>query len=185
MFKRFSWLGAVCLCLVGCRSVPPPRVDSQTDEVQASRSNANLKTNVAVHLPRHPYAFTLCQKLNPVWWFGNADEPAPPDWYRPGKRARTLMWHLRNSCHNFTWYVIGIADKPFIRVGKYPARVSNPNGGWNWAVCEYKQLRLPFVDYDRGRFEFYCGWRNAGNFGMKLNFLQEREKKKVPQGVNK
>ena len=72
---------------------------------------------------------------------------------------------------------MGIEDKPHTRVGRYPAKVANPNGGWNWAVCQYKRLRLPFVDYKRGRFEFYFGWRNGGNFGMKLNFRQGKAKK--------
>jgi hypothetical protein len=108
--------------------------------------------------------------MNPVWWLGNADSPTPPDWYRPGKRSRNFTWHVRNPFHNFTFYVIGIADKPFTRVGRFPGEVSNPNGGWNWAVCRYKWRRLPFIGYNRGRFKFYCGWRGSGNFGMKFNF---------------
>lgn len=54
------------------------------------------------------------QKLNPLWWLGNADDPVPPpDWYRPGRRFRKARRHLRNPLHNFTFYVIGIADKDF------------------------------------------------------------------------
>jgi hypothetical protein len=112
--------------------------------------------------------------MNPVWWFGNADDPVPPPDYRKGKCCRKFMWYMRNPFHNFNHYIIGIGDKPFTRVGRFPDKVANPNGGWNWAVCKYKYLRLPFVDYQRGRFEFYCGWRNGGNFGMKLNFAQKR-----------
>lgn len=84
------------------------------------------------------------------------------------------MWYVRNPYHNFDHYVIGIGDKSFTRVGRFPAQVANPNGGWNWAVCRYRNLRLPFVDYQRGGFEFYLGWRNGGNFGIKLNFAQKR-----------
>jgi len=113
--------------------------------------------------------------MNPVWWFGNADEPVAPDWYRSGKRGRNFMWHLRNPCHNFDFYVIGVADKPFRRGGRYPEAVSNPHGGWNWAVCRYKWLRFPFIAYDRRRFHFYCGWRERGNFGIKLNFSRGKE----------
>ena len=123
-------------------------------------------------MPRQRQPFSTCKKLNPAWWLGNAEEPKAPDWYRPGQCCRDFLWHLRNPCHNFTFYVIGIADKPFTRTGCYPGRASNPHGGWNWATCRYKRLRLPFMDYHRGRFEFYCGWRNGGNFGMKLNFAQ-------------
>lgn len=81
---------------------------------------------------------------------------------------------MRNPFHNFDHYVIGVGDKSFTRVGRFPDQNAKPNGGWNWAVCKYKCLRLPFVDYQRGRFEFYIGWRNGGNFGMKLNFAQKR-----------
>ncbi len=87
------------------------------------------------------------------------------------------MWYMRNPFHNFDHYVIGIADRPFTRVGRFPDQVANPNGGWNWAVCRYRNLRLPFVDCHRGGFEFYFGWRNGGNFGVKLNFAQKRATK--------
>ena len=70
---------------------------------------------------------------------------------------------------------MGIADKRFTRKGRFPAEISNPNGGWNWAVCHYKVLRLPFVDYRRGGFEFYWGWRERGNLGLKLNFAAEKK----------
>jgi hypothetical protein len=113
--------------------------------------------------------------LNPVWWFGNADDPVPPEWYRAGKSCRNFMWHMRNPFHNFDFYVIGIADKSSTRLGPFPRQLSNPNGGWNWAVCRYKWVRLPFVDYQRGRFEFYCGWRTAGNFGFKLNYQRKKK----------
>ncbi|HEY6226544.1 MAG TPA: hypothetical protein VI282_05410 [Verrucomicrobiae bacterium] len=122
--------------------------------------------------------------MNPVWWFENADDPVPPTWYRKGKRCRKFMWSMRNPLHNFDHYVIGIGDKHFTRVGRSPDRVANPNGGWNWAVCRYRNLRLPFVDYQRGRFEFYVGWRNGGNFGAKLNFAQKRSAPKKPNSAS-
>src|SRR5437764_1442673 len=58
-------------------------------------------TNVApvhavVHVPREHQHFTFWQKINPVWWFGNADDPVPPRKYRPGKRTRKFTWYLRN-----------------------------------------------------------------------------------------
>ena len=112
----------------------------------------------------------LGQKLNPVFWFGNLDDPLPPKDYRPHDPHRVGRWYLRNPLHNFDHYVIGISDKEFVRTGRYPGEVFKPGGGWNWAVCKYKCLRLPFISYQHGRFKFYLGWRNAGNFGIKLNF---------------
>jgi len=127
---------------------------------------------VVAHIPKQPHGFSTCQKLNLIWWFRNADEPVAPDWYRPGQWGRNFRYHLRNPCHNFHFYIIGIADKSFMRAGRFPAEVGNPNGGWNWAVCQYKRLRLPFIDFKRGRFEFYSGWRESGAFGLKLNYAQ-------------
>jgi hypothetical protein len=111
-------------------------------------------------------------RLNPIWWLGNADEPRPPEWYRPNARTRTFTWYLRNPFSNFSKYVIGIQDKKSIRSGKYPDKNGNPHGGWNFAVSRRHILILPFIDFKHGRFEFYSGWRERGNFGMKLNLWQ-------------
>jgi hypothetical protein len=50
-------------------------------------------------------------KLDPIWWLENADEPVPPNWYLPDDQHRVLKWHFRNPFHNFNFYVIGVADK--------------------------------------------------------------------------
>ena len=120
----------------------------------------------------NPPAIHFYNKINPLWWFGNIDEPMPPDWYRPGETDRDFLWHLRNPLTNFSNYVIGVADKDTVRSGFYPDRTSNPYGGWLFAVTRRKIVYLPFVDYRRGGFEFYFGWRLHGNFGIKLNFNQ-------------
>jgi hypothetical protein len=109
-------------------------------------------------------------KLNPVWWFGNADEPVAPTWYLPDDPHRETKWNFRNPFHNFNFYVIGVADKTFYRSGRYPKRNSNPNGGWNFAVTRRRAVLLPFASYDRSWCIFYFGWRERGNFGIKLNF---------------
>jgi hypothetical protein len=109
-------------------------------------------------------------KLNPVWWFGNADEPVPPNWYMPDDDHRKTKWYFRNPLHNFTFYVIGIADKKSARSGRYPDVVTNPNGGWNFAISRRRIIFLPFISYERRKFEFYLGWHARGNFGAKINF---------------
>lgn len=110
------------------------------------------------------------RKWNPAFWFGNEDDPDPPEWYRPGDPKRRRKWYFRNPSHNFTFYVMGIADKEFDQTGLHPGEVFNPHGGWNWTVCRYKCRRLPLLSYQRGGFQFYFGWRERGNFGMKLTF---------------
>lgn len=131
------------------------------------------KWHSIVMIPRtNTPAIHFYNRLNPIWWLGNADEPRPPEWYRPNARTRTFTWYLRNPFANFSKYVIGIEDKKSIRSGKYPDKIGNPHGGWNFAVSRRHILILPFIDFKHGRFEFYSGWRQRGNFGMKLNLWQ-------------
>ena len=109
-------------------------------------------------------------KWSPKFWLGNQDDPVPPDDYRPGDRHRVQKWYFRNPTHNLTFYVIGVADKTFRRTGRYPDQVFNPRGGWNWTVCKYKWVRLPFISFGRKSFRFYLGWRERGDFGGRLTF---------------
>jgi hypothetical protein len=117
---------------------------------------------------QEPKPLQTFQKWNPIWWFGNVDDPDPPDWYRPEQPFRRFLWRLRNPLHNFVFYVVGVADKDFTRSGRYPADVFKPSPGWNWAVTRYKWARLPFASFHHGRFKWYAGWRERGNFGFKL-----------------
>lgn len=142
---------------------------------KASVSSGSATTTNAQPAGRH------FQKWNPIWWFGNLDDPMPPDWYRPGSGCRNVLWQLRNPLHNFTFYVIGIADKPFTRTGKFPDAVFAPDGGWNWAVAKHKWVRLPFVSYNGERWRFYLGWRERGNFGGKVNFGKLKTTDSRPQ----
>jgi hypothetical protein len=123
----------------------------------------------------------LYNKINPFWWFGNIDEPRPPEWYRPDGSCRNFMWYMRNPFENFSNYVIGAADKKTVRSGVHPTLIGNPNGGWNFAVTRRRIVYLPFIDYKFHRFEFYFGWRERGNFGMKLNFRQKRPTPPPPE----
>jgi hypothetical protein len=109
-------------------------------------------------------------KLNPVWWLENSDEPVPPAWYLPGDKHRVTKWHFRNPFHNFDFYVIGVADKDFVRSGFYPERNSNPHGGWDFELARRKLALLPFVSYERNWITFYLGWREHGAFGAEMRF---------------
>jgi len=154
----------------GCATTLPSTVKQVPEKRLVVITNAVSGEKVVKHYPN--LKPTACQKLNPLFWFGNIDGPVPPDWYRPDTRMRNFLWHCRNPFHNCFFYIIGISDKEFVIVGRFPGKISNPDGGWNWTVCKYKWLRLPFVSYKRGDFNFYLGWRNKGNFGMKLNFSE-------------
>jgi hypothetical protein len=119
-------------------------------------------------------------KFNPVWWVQNADDPIPPDWYRPDETRRTMKWRFRNPFHNLTFYVIGIADKTHVRYGRYPEKIANPNSGWNFAIARRRIAFLPFLSYHRGKFDFYLGWRPRGNLGAKINFNAVRPPRSKP-----
>ncbi len=119
-----------------------------------------------VHVP----PIRAAQKWNPLWSLGNIDDPKPPDWYRPGKSNRRMMWQMRNPLHNFTHYVIGVTDKDTKRTGRFPTHVFAPAGGWNWAFTRAGFCPLPFVSYAGKYARFYLGWRESGNLGGKINF---------------
>ena len=120
----------------------------------------------------HTPPIRAAQKWNPLWAFGNADDPAPPAWYRPGAKNRATLWRMRNPFHNFTHYIIGVSDKDITRTGKHPGAVFAPGGGWNWAVTRHRWIPLPFVSFDGKRCRFYLGWRESGNFGGKVNLTK-------------
>ncbi|HEU5122811.1 MAG TPA: hypothetical protein VFW05_01970 [Verrucomicrobiae bacterium] len=172
-------LGCLCwtasiLLLTGCRTVGARSgALSKADEKERQGRWHTVEIQPAKNVP---YISTW-QKFNPVWWFGNVDDPVPPTWFRPEEKGRTFKWHLRNPFHNFAFYVIGIADKPHVRSGRFPRRISNPDGGWNFAVARRRIVYLPFVAYNHGRFDFYFGWRTRGNFGGKINFNAKRPPK--------
>lgn len=158
----------------GCSSLHPQRATSTAPSTPVVATaipapSRQVLKNTPSHRPSH------WRKWNPVFWFGNLDDPAPPDWYRPDDPRRDGKWYCRNSLHNFTFYVMGIADKEFEYAGRYPS-IYNPNEGWNWTVCRYKCVRLPLISYKKGGILFYCGWRERGNFGMKLSFKKSRVK---------
>lgn len=110
-----------------------------------------------------------------IWaLFGNDEDgvlgdrnynPAQIDsiWWRIG-------WWLRNPMHNLMFHVppFGLVGRQFTRTGNCNVFVE-PWGGWGWAVIRYKWMRLPFISY-YGRIKFYFGWRERGNFGMKLTW---------------
>jgi len=182
LIARFVLLLAGFLMLTGCQSISPPLGEPRTPGPRATKTPilpagetnaaalAGKWHSIIVTPPAGKPKISASQKFNPIWWFKNADEPVPPVWYRPDNGMRTFLYGCRNPMHNFHSYVIGISDKEFVRSGRYPETIANPNGGWNFTVSKYKVLRLPMISYRRGKFDFYFGWRTTGSFGIKVNF---------------
>lgn len=157
------------------------RTGSETNAPAATNSVTNsVRWHTFKQMPRTDLPkIHFYDKLNPVWWFKNQDNPEPPDWYKPDDKHRKLKWSFRNPMHNFNFYVIGVADKKFSRSGRFPDRNSDPRGGWDFEFSRYKFLWFPFVSYHRRKFDFYFGWRERGNFGIKFNINPKRPKPKT------
>jgi len=141
------------------------------------------------------------QKLNPIWWFGNIDDPNPCiyDWYLKEhcKPIQTffskylkinlkkcnllckLKWFLwRNPLHNFTFYVIGFKDKIEEGKIKYIGKQWAGYKEWNVAYIKTKSgIKIPiFISYN-GYFQFYIGWRPSGNLGAVFRKNHDFDKK--------
>lgn len=154
---RFAAVLAVGLMASSCSTVVHQPKQRRAAEFDAKQAGGGPP------LPRK------MQKWNPAWWIGNVDTPIPPPDYKPDDPRRERKYQWRNPGHNFTFYVIGIADKKFTRMGRHPEDVFRPGGGLNWAVSRYHLLLLPFVSYQGRHCSTYFGWRERGNFGAKLN----------------
>jgi hypothetical protein len=112
-------------------------------------------------------------KINPLWWFGNRDEPLPPDWYLPAVPmwGRIIGWYWRNPIHNFVAYVVGVQDREFTWVASKPNTVDKPfadGGGLMTAWLTVGWLRLPYVSYQGAGWQFYLGWHPSGKLGAAL-----------------
>jgi hypothetical protein len=158
--------------------IPEPHTMVRTNVHGASWHTVMIRPR-----PRAP-KIHFYNKMNPVWWLKNSDDPVPPNWYRPNEKHRRTLWSFRNPLHNFDFYVIGVADKKFHRSGRYPKMNSDPHGGWDFEAARYKFFWLPFVSYHGENLDFYFGWRNRGNFGIKLN-LGSKEKAETTPGQAK
>ena len=79
-----------------------------------------------------------------------------------------IKWWFRNPLHNLVFFVLGCEDVDSVRYGfPYAHGVFRPDGGWNFAFSKTSRMIYPFVSYI-GPVKFYIGWRESGNFGIKL-----------------
>jgi hypothetical protein len=138
----------------------------------------------------------LIEKNSPSSWLawafiGNDDDgvygekPSAGNWTNEkiGPK-RAFMWWTRNPLHNFTFYVIGSAHRQnseftllkFSEDGDaecmtYHEKAKTVFAGKGTSFFLGFHGGKPFLslrlDYGR-RFEFYIGWRERGNFGLKL-----------------
>jgi len=130
----------------------------------------NEETDVAIFKSKWRKPFSILNKINPIWWFLNEDDPTPTPDYAPTNPQwlRNTQWNLRNPLHNFTFYVIGVSDRDNVRFGNSPTNVFDKKLKWTWSVTYVKYLYLPFISYVGSSMAWYIGWRDGGNFGLKI-----------------
>ncbi len=170
--KRISFLltGALFPCLFSSCATTGTYVPVE-DRVKSR--------NVHYHKPRTQGQVDRKTKADPKWWLSNADEDYDSNW-KPhlSHEERKRTYAIRNPGHNLTHYVIGVADKDFVRYGKNARGIWAKEGRVNTAMIHAGPLRLPFVSYRGPNVETYFGWREKGNFGMAFRKADDPNKPK-------
>lgn len=96
---------------------------------------------------------TLAQRINPLWWAGDAERPSGWTWWQH---------FLRNPFANFTMTVIGCAHRE--RAVVYSASPwTYADDGWNsgWVIPSGGMPR-PFMSWRGRRWEWCIGWKTNG-----------------------
>lgn len=176
IFAKSSLL--VLFFLTNCA---PYRIPTQCLELDEKGLNHPLYSVV----PRHRCQIRPLDMGHWITWmlFGNDDDGL----FGEGKKAnycldtppstfKALRWTMRNPLHNFCFYVIGSAHRTNRKIALIDLK-SKLNGSKFFIGFHGGK---PFIslcfDYSSSRKgEFYIGWRERGNFGIK--FLPFREKK--------
>src|SRR3989344_2497974 len=90
-----------------------------------------------------------------------------------------LAWQLRNPLHNFTFYGIGSAGwEKHTTTEAYS--LDNKKGSHSKLVFnDYKPfISLVFPVSKEREFQFYFGWRERGNLGIKLKPTAKKEQRR-------
>ena len=83
-----------------------------------------------------------------------------------------FKWFIRNPLHNFTFYVIGFADRKIITSeGVWPK--NNKKILFTFRKIDSSSIKLPFFSFKLKRIKGYIGWRERGNFGVELRFYHD------------
>lgn len=122
----------------------------------------------------------LLSKINPAWWVLNDDnqtvDQAP--WYMPAwpHWLRSLFWNVfRNPLQNFRSFVVGVQDKNYTVVGRYPIvnqRDDLPGEwGFQWSVNYGGDLWVPrlFFSFSSSLLVVQFGTQPIGFATFKLN----------------
>lgn len=108
------------------------------------------------------------------WWFGNVDDPLPPQGYLPTRPMwwRKTCWFFRNFMHNYKHYVKGCGDQHRIVKGDYPYEKWNPYGTENHLTVTAEDGKVHIFYSKRlltilgTKWEYYKGCGPKGDYGM-------------------
>jgi hypothetical protein len=108
---------------------------------------------------RHPNRRppTFLQRINPLWWMGDAHRPAS---------AGRIAWFLRNPFANFFAVIVGVSHRHrVVHYAKGPGWTYSTLG-WNWGytVPITGCMPRPFVSYRGHWVEIAAGWKTSGAF---------------------
>src|SRR5947208_8032655 len=150
-----KWLFLLPMWCMGASYLAPERIPGETWIISADHQTASVSGRV-----EQP----IWNKLNPVWWFLNDDEPDPPDWQLPGKPylIRQLSWYARNPFQNFGNYVFGVYDRNYTVAGMAPvyatswSEIDPSKTGWKVSIIHVGALHLPFVSYENKFIIWYA-----------------------------
>lgn len=170
-------------------------------EAASPLKNEALHHSLYCLIPRHRCQLHWYDVGHLCSWVlvGNDDDgifgEEPTAEYRPKEKAslkKALLWTCRNPLHNFCFYVIGSANRQnsaltllkinergFCALHYEPIAkhvFASKNYGFLFALHGGKpflSLRLSYSKNFCG--EFYLGWRERGNFGIKLHPFKRKK----------
>lgn len=174
--KHFSLF--ILLFFYGCA---PYRIPTQNLDLE----EPGLDHPLYKIIPRHRCQIRPLDLGHWITWtlFGNDDDglfgEGPHAHYRPQQSpslGKAFCWTLRNPFHNFCFYVIGSAHRENGKINIIKLQSKLNGSRFLFAFHGGKPFLSLTVNYNPQRKgEFYIGWRERGNFGLK--FLPYRQQK--------
>ncbi len=151
------------------------------------------------YIPRHREQIKSLDFFHWATWtfLGNEDDgifgESRKRPYSTNINLRTFAsWQMRNPGHNFCFYVIGSADwkehcnfsildlndkNSRILESSENSEVFSGNNGLKLAFNDFKPfIAFNFRHLNNKEFQFYFGWRNEGNFGIKLRPVAKKKR---------
>lgn len=87
---------------------------------------------------------------------------------------RNLCWWRQNLGHNFAHYVLGVADRDRIVIGRFSPMSRAPVSGWLTCTTHTQvgdhYLNLPFISFHSDACDMEFGWHPSGAFTLRFHY---------------